>query len=357
MPPATRRFLAASPPSLASVARRLWRAAARQTRPLVVLLIDGLGADTLERFAPAMPQLAAAWQQAGAPVARSCFPSTTVSCLPTLGRAAAPADHGLVGYSFRVRGGGGTRIAYPSHLGGDAAPLALGERAPLDGRVAFVSVDRLRSCFLAREAFPQATLTCMARASRPAEHVARLAARHAIVFLYARAPDFVAHRQGLGSRAHLAALRHTDLLYGELARRLDRFALMVLADHGMVRVDRWLELERYVSRGELAAVAGEARAVHLYARDGRSEALSESCRSIPGATILSRAELVAGGLLDGVPSATVASRVGDVVVTFVHAGAGLTWPGGPGEQRAPAQHGGISDAELLVPCLTLARGA
>jgi hypothetical protein len=119
----------------------------------------------------------------------------------------------------------------------------------------------------------------------------------------------------------------------------------------MVAVDSWIRLEDFVSARDLAGVAGEARAAHLYAHPGHEEGLLRDCRRIPGAIALSRAEAVAAGLFGPDPSPPARERLGDVVVTFDAPGPGLVWAGGPGERRAPAQHGGLSEAELLVPLL------
>jgi hypothetical protein len=339
------------PSSLAAVARELWHPSSSRETPLVVLIVDGLGADALERFAAAMPRLSAAWHEAGRPVARSCFPSTTVTCLPTIGRAAPPAVHGLVGYSFRVAAG---RVVRPSHLQDGDRPLALGGVYPARRRrAAYLTAGPLRSAYLSRQAFPHTTRCALNSTTGARERLLELLVDHHLIFLYLPDPDAAAHRHGLGSRAHIDALACADVLYGRLAAQRGPFALMVLADHGMVAVERWLPLQRFVSREHLAAVAGEARAVHLYAREGRADSLREACLAIPGATVMTRDEIDARRLLGGHLPPRVASRVGDVVVTFAHPGVGIAWTDGPGQLRAPAQHGGLSDAELLVPCFTL----
>jgi predicted AlkP superfamily pyrophosphatase or phosphodiesterase len=346
-------FRSASPPSLLQVARELPWDGARQ--PTIVLLIDGLGAGILETFSGAMPALWSSWQDAGAPLARSCFPSTTVACLPTLGRATAPAEHGFVGYSFRAGVNGEARVVHPTKLDADFPPLARdGAPAASAPRGAFVAAARLGGSYLSREAFPRA-VTARPGRWRTGRRLARLAATRGLAFFYFDAVDAAAHRHGLGSGPHLAAMRRADSIYRELAAGAG-FRLLVIADHGMVPVDRWLTLEDHLAAEDLAAVAGEARAAHLYARAGRAERLAESCRAIPGATVMTREEAEASGLFDGALTAPVRERVGDVVVSFERAGMGLTWAGGPGERRALAQHGGLSEAELLVPLLDQAVG-
>jgi hypothetical protein len=337
-------------PSLLEVGRQLWSDREERT---VVFLVDGVGASTLEEFGAAMPRVFSRWLEAGQPSARSCFPTTTVTCLPTLGRGVPPAEHGFVGYGFRSGRGERHGVVNPVRLGDDAPPLALG-RSRMAGPGAFASLASLRSSFLTREAFPTAVL-CGLRGRRGiGDRAARLASRHGTLVIYFDAADAAAHRHGLGSRAHLRAMRKADRIFGDLAASSASFSLVVLADHGMVRVDSWLRLEEFISTADVAAVAGEARAVHLYARPGRAESLHRSCSAIPGAVVLTRAEAVAARLFGGVPTAAVAERLGDVIVTFDSPGTALLWEGGPPGCRAPAQHGGLSPAELRVPLLKAA---
>jgi hypothetical protein len=336
-----------SVPSLLAVARGLW--GRRRAERLVVLLIDGLGARMLEEFAVAMPQLWSRWRAAGAPLARSCFPSTTVACLPTLGRTAAVAEHGLVGYSFRT-GGGDPRVVRPTHLPEGAPALALGTSGP-GGPTSFVSAAPLGSRFLSREAFPTASCPRLRGRRGLGAQLGQLAAERGPTFFYLDAVDAAAHRHGIGSRAHLRAMRQADRVFSELAARVPEFTLVVLADHGMVPVEEWVQLEEFAPARDLAAAAGEARAVHLYARPGRERSLRRRCEEMPRALTMGREEAIESGLFEGAPSPAVAKRLGDVLVTFETAGVGVVWSGGPGERRAPAQHGGLSEEETLVPLL------
>lgn len=334
---------ATTAPSLLAAAGRLWER--DSVERLVVLLIDGLGARMLEEFASSMPRLFASWTDAGAPVARSCFPSTTVACLPTLGRAAPVAEHGFVGYSFRTRvDGGEAGVVRPTKLPDEAPALALGERGNRGPR-AFVSAARHGSGFLSREAFPGAICSQL----RGRRGIGNQLAGRGPTLLYLDAVDAAAHRRGVGSWAHRRAMRRADALFAELLARAGQLTLFVLADHGMVPVDAWIQLEDVLPMEDVAALAGEARAVHVYARPGRGTRLRDACEEIPGAKVMSREEAIGAGLFEGRPAPAVAERLGDLLVTFETAGAGIVWAGGPGERRAPAQHGGLSEEEMLVP--------
>jgi hypothetical protein len=350
-----RHFRPGAQSSLTTVARHLWTEAQMSAVPIVVLILDGLGVSMLERFGEAMPYLTTAWLDANKPRVRSCFPSTTVTCLASFGRATSPAEHGLVGYSFRARvGSDETQIVRPTHLAADAPKLALGDAPTLaDKKVAFIVAGQIRTPYLSREAFPRASQSRLVEGPHMGKRLARSVDHCDLAFFYLGIVDSAAHRHGLGSRPHLASLKRADEICSELVRDLERRILVITADHGMVDVDRWLELERFVPSRHLTGIGGEARAVHLYVRQGEVAAVRDSCAVIPHATIIERTEMDASGVLDGPLDVAVADRLGDFVVTFEDPGMGVSWRGGPGERRARAQHGGLSEDELFVPFVRL----
>ena len=69
-------------------------------RPVVVLLVDGLGWHMHRRFATLLPELAAF---EGGPIT-SIVPSTTAAALPSLTTGRTPAEHGVLGDRMRIGG-------------------------------------------------------------------------------------------------------------------------------------------------------------------------------------------------------------------------------------------------------------
>ena len=69
------------------------------------------------------------------------------------------------------------------------------------------------------------------------------------------------------------------------------------------------------------------------------------------AWVRTREQIVADGWLGGVPSAAVASRMGDVVLAPFTPTAFLD-PADTGELRLEARHGSLTPAEMLVPLLS-----
>lgn len=97
-------------------------------RDVVVLLIDGLGAELLARHRDLAPTLNAHVDT----TLRCGFPATTATSLTSLGVGASCAEHGITGYSFAMPGAGGLRLLNSLRWRLDSAngPDARGSYAP-----------------------------------------------------------------------------------------------------------------------------------------------------------------------------------------------------------------------------------
>jgi hypothetical protein len=70
----------------------------------LLFLVDGLGADVIEKYASIIPTIASLTATASL---RTSFPSTTATSLATLMTGALPGAHGMLGYTVRVPRSGG----------------------------------------------------------------------------------------------------------------------------------------------------------------------------------------------------------------------------------------------------------
>ena len=67
-----------------------------------MFLVDGLGAELLRRYGHAAPYLSSLAE--GSATATAGVPSTTATCLTSLGTGLTPGAHGLVGFTARIPG-------------------------------------------------------------------------------------------------------------------------------------------------------------------------------------------------------------------------------------------------------------
>jgi len=337
-------------------------------RHVVLLVIDGLGREQLERHAP--QGVLAAAREADL---TSVFPSTTASAITTVMTGDPPRRHGLTGWHVWFRGLGVIGAPLPFKIrGGDLSLAGLGVAAPELFRT------RALACRLARRTVlvhPQHLCgTPYTEAHRGGaevrpfrdfeglcQRIVDVAREPAPSLVYAYWPelDSLSHVHGsLGPRAgeHLRAL---DRALEDCAARLRGTGtlLLVTADHGFVDTrpqDRLALADHAPLAATLALpLCGEPRMVFCYVQAGaESEFEGYVDERLGHAARWRRArDVIADGLLGpGAEHPELATRLGTHVL-FLRGHYCLT-DRVPGETRPFAQvgvHGGMSDAELRVP--------
>ncbi|MCJ1707390.1 alkaline phosphatase family protein [Microbacterium sp. VKM Ac-2923] len=332
-------------------------------RSVIVFLVDGLGSHNLAARRGHARFLAAAGGRRD--VARTVFPSTTAAALTSLLTGADPGEHGIVGYRARIPG---TMIASNQLHGWETDgldPHSWQRREPLlaahAGRAFVVSKS-----IYTRSGFTEATL-------RGAEFfpsddldervrlAAELAARHpgSLTYLYAPELDTAGHRDGWESDRWTDALERVDAAARRLADLIDPGTGVVFtADHGMVDVPA----HKHVLLGEgdprldgVALVGGEPRMLHLYAEEGRADAVAAAWKTDEAARawVVTRDEAIAAGLF-GTVDDEVRPRIGDVLVAA--RGRFAYYDDREPDkrpQRMIGQHGSLTDEERTVPLLRL----
>lgn len=332
----------------------------------IVFLVDGLGAHNLAARRGHARFLGAVGGRRD--VARTVFPSTTAAALTSLLTGTAPGAHGIVGYRARIPG---TDLA-PNQLHGwetdGLDPRTWQRRTPLfemhaaSGRDAFV-VSRAsytgtgftEATLRGAEFFPSDDLDERVRLA------ADLAARHpgSITYLYAPELDTAGHRDGWESDRWTDALERVDAAARRLAETIGpRTGAVVTADHGMVDVPAHKHVllrDGDPLIDDIALIGGEPRMLHLYAHEGRADAMASRWKNDEAARawVLTRDEAIAAGLFGPVDD-EVRDRIGDVVVAA--RGRFAYYDDREPDkrpQRMVGQHGSLTDEERTVPLLRL----
>ncbi|QDH10850.1 alkaline phosphatase family protein [Nocardioides dongxiaopingii] len=327
----------------------------------VVLLVDGLGARLLERYAHAAPYLSGLLGDSGG-AGTAGVPSTTATSLTSLGTGLAPGAHGLVGFTARVPGTG--RLL--NHLAWDADvdplewqphPTAFGTLAAAGVFVTVVNKREFRTSGLSVASMRGAEYVGADRTGeRIAAAVTASAQRPSLTYLYDSDLDWTGHKLGVASSAWLQQLAMIDAEAEQLREALpaDR-RLVVVADHGMVDspeasrvdVDRHDELLDGV-----ALLGGEARFRHLYCRTGAVDDVLATWRDVLGerADVLSRDEAIRRGWFGPVDAAVV-PRLGDVLVAARGDAGIFSSERFAYETTLVGLHGSLTADEMLIPIL------
>lgn len=330
----------------------------------VMLLVDGLGAELLARHAHAAPYLSSL--VAGGATGTAGVPSTTATSLTSLGTALPPGAHGLVGYTSRVPGT--DTLLNALQWDRDLDPLVWQPHPTAFDRLVRAGVDVV---VVGRREFAASGLTRAAHrgaryvgADTVAERVSgALAATMAaggvvpsLTYLYEGDLDKTGHLHGVASSEWLRALAQVDEEAEQLREALPPSTrLLVVADHGMVDSSGAGRLdvdEVPALRDGLVLLGGEARFRHLWPRAGALDDVLATWRAVLGdrADVLTREDAEARGWF-GPVAASVAPRMGDLVVACRGDLVLLSSRDFAVETRLVGFHGSLTPDEMLVPVL------
>jgi predicted AlkP superfamily pyrophosphatase or phosphodiesterase len=331
-----------------------------------VLLIDGLGAELLDRHADDAPVLAGlrgATLQVG-------FPSTTVASLASVGTGCRSGVHGMVGYTFRIPGAGVVNpLRWRPHPRGEDLREALPpevvqpmpttfERASSAGiAVHVVSNAEFDGSGLTRAVLRGGRFIGVHGLGDLAASVRRALADGGLCYGYHGDLDLLGHIYGPGSTAWRMQLRQVDRLVESVVAGLPAGALLaVVADHGMVEVDagRVVDLDDCAALFDgVEVVAGEARARYVYVTPGATSAVLAAWRETLAdrAWVTTRDEAIDAGWFGPRVADDMRARIGDIVVAARDSVALVRRTTEPVESSLRGQHGSLTDAEQRVPLL------
>ncbi len=334
-------------------------------RVVVLLVIDGLGANAIEQFADCVPTLASmAPPETGDASITTVLPATTSAALTSITTGTAPGRHGIVGYRTLVdeRVLNVLRWQYEGEKSRGPVPHEVQRQPAFRGRPIPVTT---------KSDFKTTGFTLAHLGGLPfhgwktpsvlIEHCRNLALQPDASLIYAYYPgvDEVAHEFGLLDGYYKAELRHADAIVARLLSVLPSdVALLVTADHGQTHIepDDWIDTLGLAPM--LRAQSGDARFRHLHARAGAAKDLLAECEARFGdiAWVRSRKALLADGWLgpSGPGLSPAGSRIGDVILMPFEP-VGFIDPALPKERGLRSAHGAPTPAEMRVP-LRAARG-
>ena len=341
----------ASDAPLGDVTKRI-----RGSRGIVLVVLDGLGAQQLSVRAELAPTLSHAQLEPMTSVA----PSTTATALTSLTTGAVPGIHGIAGYRILV-GDDVLQTLRWTVEGSDAAsrfpPESIQPITPqlhLDGApVPYVAKElfrtsrftraHLRGCrYLGSDDPPSMVATAVTAAMESR-----------FVMVYHDGIDKTAHHTGLGD-AYDAAIMEAEMMVADLRRQLpDDVAVVVTSDHGQVAGG---PSELSLGQAGLAHVAfmsGEGRFRWLHAHPGEAHDLLDHVQNDLGdsAWLFSKRQAIAEGLFGDIDD-VVSDRLGDVAV-LPHGNDFMADPKEPKESRMKSRHGSLTEAEMLIPLIVL----
>ncbi len=323
-------------------------------RPVVLLVLDGLGRLQLDErlgLAPAMAAMGDGWLT-------SVAPTTTATALTSIATGVPPGEHGVMGYRIRLGGDVMNALRWQLDEAGDARRLQPADEvqpvAPFLGSAPVVITKRefqTTGFTTAHLRGGQWTPWSVAsgivdRAAAAVEGGARL------VYAYYDGIDKVAHLDGLG-RSFDLEVGAADHLVGALLEALPSgTALLVTADHGVLQVDE-PELDVLGPLGSMIeGLSGEGRFRWLHARPGRAADLAAAAGEhfATDAWVHTVGELVDEKWFGPVVTDAARRRLGDVALV-ARRDVSFADPADGGSFPLVGRHGSMTPAEAIVPLL------
>lgn len=326
----------------------------------VVFLIDGLGANLLQRHAQDAPFLSDLL--ASQPPGTAGVPSTTATSLTSLGTGLTPGEHGLVGFTSRIPGTDDLiqALAWNPSVDPDTwqpHPTVFEQLGRAGVATSVVNKSAFAGSGLTRVGFRGgAFVGADSVDARIEEVVAQTRRRTSLTYVYDSDLDAAGHKHGVASWQWVQALSEVDEEAERLREALPAdVRMVVVADHGMVDCPPELHIDIDGSRALRSGVrllGGEARFRHLYTQPGANDDVVATWREELGerATVLTRAEAFAAGWF-GHPSHSVEPRIGEVVVAMHGQHALVSSVDFAYEMTMVGYHGSLTPDEMLIPIL------
>jgi hypothetical protein len=324
---------------------------------IVLLVIDGLGYEQLQRHAHIAPNL---MSLVGGPIT-TIAPSTTASALTSLVTGASPAEHGIIGYRMdmgdsimnSLRWWSDTRDLRKVHPPATVQPIP-----PFVG----MTIPVVSRAELEGSAFTEAHL----RGSRPcgwraassivAQCANLISSGEKFVYAYYDGVDKIAHERGFGAY-YDSEIAATDWLVGSLLNTLPSgTTLAITADHGQVQVDDNVVHLSDDIKASLHHQSGEGRFRWLHAKRGQESDLlqiaTDSYSDI--AWVASRDQVIEEAWLGPARGGRIADqvkrRLGDVALVPFTATT-FDDPLDSGPFSLVCRHGSLTADEMFVPFL------
>jgi len=324
------------------------------SRPIVLLVLDGLGWDQLRD----RPELTPVMTSMVGSAITSVAPSTTATALTSITTGLTPGEHGIAGYRMMVDGDVMNTLRWGSNALGDlrraVPPDSLQPYDPFLGeRVDYVSKAEFARTGFTGAHLRGAHLHGYRTTAVMVSEIGRVARESApFIYAYYDGVDKVAHEYGLDAR-YDAEVGFVDRLVGDVVAVVPSGTqVFVTADHGQVDCGHDLRPIAPEVLDLTEALSGEARFRWLHARPGaEAQLLAAATEAHEGqAWVRSLEEMIDEGWLGAAVRSEVLDRYGSVALLPFEP-FGFDDPDDSGPFDLIGRHGSLTSAEMLVPLL------
>lgn len=343
----------------------------QQARSIVLLVIDGLGYEHLQRS----KSTAVTLHRHLSGRMTSVFPTTTATAITTFLTGLAPQEHGITGWSMYFKEIGSVTAVLPfrTRFGGDGRETDDVDVAALIGHPpVFDRISRQCHCLvparIAKSHFNAAhmggaqvrTHTSLAQMFNKLRDLLKRDGASKYIYAYWPQVDALSHAHGIASsqvRTHLAQI---DSAFRAFLRSIEGTgtAVVVTADHGVIDSNpgQRVELDDHplLAQTLMLPLCGDSRVAYCYVDPAHTHAFQHYVRSrLADRAILFRSrDLVSGNLFGlGAPHPRLLDRIGHYTLIMKGSYTIKDWVLGEHRYTHVGVHSGLSSEELYVPLI------
>ena len=322
---------------------------------VVVMLFDGLGSEILERH---LSEESFLRRHMNGSVS-SVFPPTTTAATRTMESGLSPIEHGWLGWNLYFDELGETVSIFPNTIPGTngkkAADYHVATRF-LPHKTIFEKIREARHEAYCVSPYAGYKLDSV---SDICENVRTLCESDAkkYIYTYWPQPDYDMHDYGTNDTRVNEHIRDIDRCVEALAESISDTLIVVTADHGLVDIERWINIYDYPSVSDcLDKVPSiEARAMSFFVKDGMKDRFEHEFNRHFGEyyKLMSHDGVMSSQLFgDGVPNPKSESFIGDYIgIARGNVGLDVVTSNSP----FAAAHAGGSKAEMSIPFIVIER--
>ena len=322
---------------------------------VVVMLFDGMGSEILARHLPEDSFL----RQNLKGIVSSVFPPTTTAATKTMESGLSPIEHGWLGWNLYFDELGEIVSIFPNTVPGTGGRLAadyhvatrylchntIFEKIHNAGHEAYcVSPYSSYRSKSVGEIFKTVRSLCETESKK-------------YIYTYWAQPDYDMHNFGTRDTRITKHIREIDSLVKDLAEEVDDTLIIVTADHGLIDIDRWINIYDYPSVTDCLRryPTIESRAMSFFVKDGMNAKFEEEFSRHFGDyyILLSHEDVMACQLFGhGTPHTKSEGFIGDYIgIATGTVGLDVV----TSDMPFKAAHAGGCTAELNVPFIAIER--
>lgn len=335
---------------------------------VVLIILDGMGTDMLEKNLPASNFL----RKHRADNLTSVFPSATAAAMTSYYTGVSPNEHAWLGWSLYFKEFCRTIDVFTNLDSYSKTPVsrvsAAGFVMPYE--TIFKDIEdsilgNVQPFTIAREEINISENGNIHKTADRFERVCELikliceSNQNTFTYVQWNSPDDTAHKEGCYGDRTAEKLRSLSSHIEALCSRLSDTLVIVSADHGMIDISEEIQINHIPDIADCLVVPPfvESRAAACYVKYDRRTDFERACRNYLGNDFMlfSRNDILSRGLLGkGRPHPKTIDFIGDYMICAI-GNKSIRYQTLNEKPKTPhkANHGGLTDEEMIIPLIVI----